>query len=64
MIDLLIYIVVLCVVFGLVLWILREIPLPAPFGRIAYVVAVVVFAIILIYVLLGMVGTVGVPRLR
>lgn len=61
MIDFLIYFLVLCIVLGLVWWIITQLPLPEPFGRIARVVFIVVAVILLIYLLLGLVGTA--PRL-
>jgi hypothetical protein len=47
------------IIFGLIYWIVGQIPLPEPFKRIAMVVLVVVFCIWLIYFLLGFMG--GVP---
>ena len=61
MIELLISLVVFCLIFGLIWWILGELPLPEPFGRIARVVVVVIGCIVLIYFLLGFVG--HTPRL-
>ena len=61
MISLLVYVLVMCIVFGLIWWILSVIPLPAPFGQVARVVVVVIFCIILIYMLLGLAGT-GFPH--
>ena len=56
MLSLLITILVMCIIFGLIYWIFQQIPLPAPFGRIAQVVIIVVFCIWLIYLLLPMAG--------
>jgi hypothetical protein len=57
MIDLLLYVVILCLVFGLIWWILTQVPLPSPFARIAQVVLVVIFVICIIYILMGLVGS-------
>ena len=56
MISLLVTILVSCIIFGLIWWILSLVPLPAPFGQIARVVVAVIFAIWLIYLLLGFTG--------
>jgi hypothetical protein len=60
MISLLVTILIMCLVFGLIWWILSLIPLPAPFGQVARVVVAVIFVIWLIYLLLGAVGGTGV----
>lgn len=65
MIPFLIYLVIVCIVLGLLWWILNMIPLPPPVKQIATVVFVVICAIILIYMLMGLVGTAphwGFPR--
>jgi hypothetical protein len=66
MISILVTLLVLCLIFGLIWWILGLIPLPAPFARVAQVVVAVIFLIILIYMLLPFIGTAGVghPFLR
>jgi hypothetical protein len=53
MIDLLIYLLVLCLIFGLIFWVIRQIPLPAPFASIAIAVIGVIFIIILLSMLVG-----------
>ncbi len=60
MITLLINILILCLVLGLVVWIIRVIGLPEPFGKIALAVV----GLIAIVWLLGLVGVVDVPRVR
>jgi hypothetical protein len=50
----LIEILITLIIVGLVFWIIQQIPIPEPFGRIIRVVLVVVFAIWLIYVLAGL----------
>lgn len=56
MIDLLIYILVMLIVFGLIYWVITLLPLPYPFGLIAQIVV----AVILLLVLLSLIGVV--PR--
>lgn len=67
MIESLIYLVIYIVVLGLVCWLLlyivEQLPLPAPFGQVARVVIIVVACLILILLLLQLVGGVRVPRL-
>lgn len=65
MLGILVTILVMCIIFGLIYWIFQQIPLPAPFGRIAQVVIVVIFCIWLIYLLLPLAsGSLGHPLLR
>lgn len=61
MIDLLIHLLIVCVVLGLVFWILQQIPLAEPWGRIVRVVAVVVAALIVLSMLLGLVPLASSP---
>jgi hypothetical protein len=49
----LIWLLVLCLVFGGVSWIVQEFPLPAPFGNITLVALAVVFFIIVLSLVLG-----------
>lgn len=56
MIGLLISLVILLIIFGLLWWLIDQLPLPEPFGRIARVVLIVVAVIILLYFLLGLAG--------
>lgn len=55
----LVEILITLIVVGLLFWILQQIPLPAPFGRIVQVVLIVFVAIWLIYVLAGLLPTGG-----
>jgi hypothetical protein len=64
MVDLLIYLLILCVVFGLIYWVVQQLPLPEPFGRIARVVIVVIGCIALLMVLLNVLGYSGGLGLR
>ena len=62
MIGLLLYIIILCLVAGVALYVVRTLPLDPPFGRIAQVVIAVLFAICLIYLLLEAVPYGAAPR--
>jgi len=61
MISLLIYLIILCVIFGLVIYVIQYIPLAQPFKTVIICLA----ALILILILLSMIGVVplGTPRL-
>lgn len=56
MIGLLVNFAIAVIIFGLIYWILGQIPIPEPFHRILMVVLVVIFCIWLIYFLLGLTG--------
>jgi hypothetical protein len=60
MLSILIYILVLILVFGLLGWVINQLPLQGPFKQ----AAIVVLAIIFILLLLGAVGVIpiGYPR--
>jgi len=49
----LIWLLVLCLVFGVVVWIIQQLPLPPPFGNIAIAVLALIFVLILIGAFLG-----------
>lgn len=61
MIDVLIWIVILCIIFGLVYYIVTLMPLPAPFKNIAMIAILVIFLLVLLFALMGQVPM---PRLR
>lgn len=63
MLALLINILILCIIVGVVWWVLTQIPLPEPFSWIVRVVVVVIACIALIYMLQGLAGG-SVLRLR
>lgn len=46
--ELLIFVCVLAVVFGVVVWILSVLPLPDPYGRIVQVVVALIFLLVLL----------------
>jgi hypothetical protein len=60
MIDFLIYLVVLCIVFGLVYYIVTLLPIPQPFKNVAVIAVLLVFLLVLLAALFG---TVTVPKL-
>jgi hypothetical protein len=60
MIDFLIYIVVLCIVFGLVYYIVTLLPIPQPFKNVAVIAVLLIFLLVLLAALFG---TVTVPKL-
>jgi hypothetical protein len=64
MISLLVTVLVMCIIFGLLWWIVSVIPLPPPFAQVARVVVVVIFCLWLIYLLLPMAGGFGHPITR
>jgi hypothetical protein len=53
MITLLIWLLVLVLVFGVVLYVVQLLPLPAPFGQIALAVVALIFVLLIISMLLG-----------
>lgn len=61
MLELLVTLLILLIVMGLAWWVLTMIPLPEPIKNIATVIFVVICAVVLIYFLLGLVGSA--PRL-
>lgn len=59
MINLLIYVVVLCIVLGLVYYIVTLLPLPEPFKNVAVIAILLIFILLLLGVLFG-----GIPMPR
>ena len=53
MIGLLINLLILCLVFGVVYWIITLIPLPAPFARIAQIVLALIFLLVILNMFFG-----------
>ena len=53
MISLLIWLLVLCLVMGVIIWVVQQLPLPAPFGTIAIAIVALIFILILVGMLLG-----------
>ena len=60
MIEYLIWIVILCIVFGLIYYIVSLLPLPPPFKNIAVIAVLVIFLLILLF---SLIGTIPLPRL-
>jgi hypothetical protein len=56
MISVLIYIVVICIICGLLYWVVLQLPLPDPFGRIASVCILVIGVLLVVIALLGLIG--------
>lgn len=54
--DLLIYLAVLALVFGVVVWCVSLVPLPDPYGRILQVVVALIFLLIVLRAVLPMAG--------
>jgi hypothetical protein len=52
-ITLLIWILVLCLVFGVVFYVIQLLPLPPPFHQIALAIVALIFVLIIISMLLG-----------
>lgn len=53
MIALLIWLLVLCLVFGVIVWVIQQLPLPSPFGSIAIAIVGLIFILILVSMVLG-----------
>lgn len=61
MIELLIWVLILCVVFGLVYYIVTLLPLPDPFRTIAVIVMLLIF---LLVILSSLTGYMPLPRFK
>lgn len=59
LINLIVYLLVLGILIGLVIWIVDAIPLPEPIGRLVKIAVVVLAAIVIIMLLLSLVGIGG-----
>jgi hypothetical protein len=60
-IEFLVYLIVLCIVFGLLYYVVTLLPLPEPFKTIAIVLVLVVFILVLLGVLFG---GINLPKLK
>lgn len=56
MINTLIYLLIVCVVIGIVWWVCDYLPVPQPLNKLIKVVSIVIGCIIIIYALLGLAG--------
>lgn len=61
MIELLIQIVVLCVVMGLIYWLVGMLPLPEPFAKIASVAVILITILLLLSLFFGLVPALKFP---
>jgi hypothetical protein len=66
MINLLVYLVILVIVCIFLWWLLQQVPLPEPLGKIATIVLVAIGVLILIAILLQFAGVAhtGLPGIR
>jgi len=62
MIGTLIYLLVVCIVIGLIWWIADYLPVPQPLNKLIKVVSIVIGVIIIIYALMS-IGSGTMPRL-
>ena len=53
MIDMLIYLIVLCIVGGLIYYLITMLPLPDPFKRIIMIAMILIFILILLSMFMG-----------
>lgn len=58
LINLLVWIVIIAIIFGLVDWLIRTLPIQDPAAKIIRVAMVVIFALIVILLLLDLLGVV------
>ena len=56
MIHTLVYLLVVCIVIGIVWWLIDYLPVPEPLNKLIKVVTIVIGAIVIIYALLGIAG--------
>lgn len=62
MINTLIYLLIICVVIGLIWWVVDYLPVPEPLNKLIKVVSIVIGVIVIIYALLGIAGMAPVVR--
>lgn len=53
MITLLVWLLVLCLVMGVCVWVVQQLPIPQPFAGIALAIIGLIFILILVSMLLG-----------
>jgi len=56
MLGTLIYLLIVCVVIGLVWWVVDYLPVPEPLNKLIKIVSIVIGVVIIIYALLGLAG--------
>lgn len=66
LITLLVYLLILGILWYVIDFVIRTLPVPDPFARIIKIVVVVIFCLIMISLLLSLIGVGGIdlPRLR
>jgi hypothetical protein len=62
MLSTLVYLLVVCVVIGVIWWVADYLPVPEPLNKLLKIVSIIVGVIIIIYALLGLAGMA--PALR
>ncbi len=62
MLHVLIYLLVVCIIIGVVFWLVDYVPVPAPLNKLIKIVAIVIGVIAIIYALLAISGG-GMPAL-
>ena len=64
MLSLLVTLLVLCIIGGLIFWLLQYLPIPQPFRNIVYFILIIIFVVILISIFFGgiNVGDIGFHR--
>jgi len=62
MINTLIYLLVVCIIIGVIWWVVDYMPVPQPLNKLIKVVSIVIGVIIIVYALLGLGGMA--PALR
>lgn len=61
LVAIIIYIVIVALVVGFVLWLIQQIPIPAPFGQIVRVGTICVGVLVIIILLLRLLGGLDIP---
>ena len=62
MINTLIYLLVVCIIIGVIWWVVDYMPVPQPLNKLIKVVSIVIGVIVIVYALLGLGGMA--PALR
>ena len=62
MINTLIYLLIVCIVIGVIWWMADWLPVPEPLNKLLKIVSIVIGVIVIIYALLGIAGMA--PALR
>lgn len=62
MIIALLWLIIVALILGLIVWVVTQVPFLAPFANIIRVICVVIFVIYVIYLLMGLLGHAPVIR--